>query len=366
MSLQTLIVFSPFLAVLYVLYGLIQALRRKEQGFIAALLAFITVAGTVAAYVITTDALTKARLTQFMLLNAIIVFVGSLLMLLLERRNPDRDMNRSYGMLGLGMSILLAIGIFVTPLLAGALANSNQASATANNFGNNGTLQTVRAFTPGARGNGGQGNAESTQAADTTSGGQSPLAQALTAQTGLSVDDLNTQITSGSTTERRAIQASGSCSSQVSNASVASSIRLTNRLTWGLPSDANKVVDRKVGLRSACASANHITSTAASLQPSCPTSCTSGCASAAISTSTGMVTMQKLRVADRNPAETPSPACSAAARRGIVTRATPVTITETSMSTRRSARETCPTTLAGMTRPHSSWKIRLMLVFSRP
>src|SRR5689334_21165240 len=128
MSLQTLLVFSSFLAVLYVLYGLIQALRRKEQGFIAAFLAFLTVAATVAAYVTTTDPFTKARLTQFMLINAGVVFIGSLLMLLLERRNPDRDMNHSYGMLGLGMSILLALGIFVTPLLAGALANSsNQA-----------------------------------------------------------------------------------------------------------------------------------------------------------------------------------------------------------------------------------------------
>ena len=197
MSLQTLIVFSPFLAVVYVLYGLIQALRRKEQGFIAALLAFITVAGTVAAYVITTDALTKARLSQFMLLNAIIVFVGSLLMLLLERRNHDRDMNRSYGMLGLGMSILLAVGIFATPLLSGAL-NTNQAGTTANNFGN-GTLQTVRSFTPGARNNGGN-TAESTQAAaDTTGGGNSQLATVLTAQTGLSTDDLNTQVTGGAT-----------------------------------------------------------------------------------------------------------------------------------------------------------------------
>src|SRR5215475_10393968 len=99
MSLQTLLVFSPFLAVLYVLYGLIQALRRKEQGFIAAFLAFLTIALTVIAFVTTTDAFTKARLTQEMLLNAAIVFIGSLLMLLLERRSPDRDKSHSYGML---------------------------------------------------------------------------------------------------------------------------------------------------------------------------------------------------------------------------------------------------------------------------
>ena len=194
MSPQMLLIFSPFLAVIYVLFGLLQALRRKHQGFFAALLAFLAIAGTIAAYVITTDPLTKARLTQFMLLNALIAFVGSLLMLLLERRDSERDPNRSYGMVGLGVSILMALGIFATPLLSGALANSAQGNATAN-LGT-GTLQAVRNFTPGA---GGQNIAESTQSADTASGEQSPLAQALTAQTGLSTDDLTTQVSNGST-----------------------------------------------------------------------------------------------------------------------------------------------------------------------
>src|SRR5436305_886810 len=186
MSLQTLIVYSPFLAVVYVLFGLLQALRKKHQGFFAALLAFLTIALTVAAYVTTTDPLTKAQFTQYMLINAGVVFIGSLLMLLLERRDSERDANRSYGMLGLGVSILMALGIFATPLLSGALAAS-QAGGAANNFGN-GTLQNVRSFTPGA---GGQTGAATTQAAP--DGSDSQLAQVLTAQTGLSTDDLNTQ-----------------------------------------------------------------------------------------------------------------------------------------------------------------------------
>ncbi|MBI1258629.1 MAG: SH3 domain-containing protein [Chloroflexi bacterium] len=194
MSPQTLLIFSPFLAVIYVLFGLLQALRKKHQGFFAALLAFLAIAGTIAAYVTTSDPLVKARLTQFMLLNALIAFVGSLLMLLLERRDSERDSNRSYGMVGLGVSILMALGIFATPLLSGALANSAQGNA-ANNFGT-GTLQAVRNFTPGTNG---QNIAESTQSADAASGAPSPLAQALTAQTGLSTDDLTTQVSGGST-----------------------------------------------------------------------------------------------------------------------------------------------------------------------
>jgi len=186
-----LIVYSPFLAVVYVLLGLLQALRKKHQGFFAALLAFLTIALTVAAYVITTDPLTKAQLTQYMLINAGVVFVGSLLMLLLERRDSERDANRSYGMLGLGVSILMALGIFATPLLSGALAAS-QAGGAANNFGN-GALQGVRQFTPGAGGNG----AATTEAAPGS--GNSQLATVLTAQTGLSTDDLTTQVSNGST-----------------------------------------------------------------------------------------------------------------------------------------------------------------------
>ena len=108
---------------------------------------------------------------------------------------PNATPNRSYGMVGLGVSILMALGIFATPLLSGALANSAQSNATANNLGT-GTLQAVRNFTPGANG---QNTAQSTQSADAAPGGQSPLALALTVQTGLSTDDLTTQVGNGST-----------------------------------------------------------------------------------------------------------------------------------------------------------------------
>src|SRR5664279_404882 len=196
MNLQTLLVYSPFLALLYVLYALIQALRGKQQGVIAALLAFIAMGTSLAAYVLTSDAIAKAQLVEYMVINAAVVFIASILMLLIERRRPDRDLNRSYGMLGIGLSILLALGIFITPLISRALPGGNLAGATANNRAGHSTLQTVSALTPGAAANG-------TAQADTPS----QVAQVLSTQTGLSVADLTTQLTGGSTTIAQLVSA---------------------------------------------------------------------------------------------------------------------------------------------------------------
>ena len=45
------------------------------------------------------------------------MFVGSLLILLIERGNRKRDPRRSYGMIGVGVSICLALITFGAPLL---------------------------------------------------------------------------------------------------------------------------------------------------------------------------------------------------------------------------------------------------------
>src|SRR4051812_13521458 len=103
MNPQLLLVFSPFLAVLYILFALIQALRGKRQGTFAAILAFLAAALSMVAFVITSDTIARAQLERLMLLNAVIAFVASLLILLIERRKKDRDPSRSYGILGIGL-----------------------------------------------------------------------------------------------------------------------------------------------------------------------------------------------------------------------------------------------------------------------
>ena len=122
MTLQTILPYLPFLAVLYALFALLQAVRHQRQGLVATLLALIALAAPLIAYFV--DASARVRLIQFIQINAVIVFVASLITLLIERRNAprdsqrdsQRDLNRSYGMLGIGLSILLVIATFALPL----------------------------------------------------------------------------------------------------------------------------------------------------------------------------------------------------------------------------------------------------------
>ncbi|HVU12042.1 MAG TPA: SH3 domain-containing protein [Phototrophicaceae bacterium] len=177
MNVQAFIPFTPFLAVIFLFFALIQAIRHKQQGGGTAFLALLAIGVPVAAYILINDANVQVELIQFMALNAIIVFVGSIVILLIERGNPARDMNHSYGMLGVGLAILLALGIFLTPMLAKA---SNAISGNTTNGA--GTTQTT-----------GQGNPQ--------------VIQALTQQTGLTVADLTTQMNSGSTTIAKLVSA---------------------------------------------------------------------------------------------------------------------------------------------------------------
>lgn len=194
MNPQLLLVFSPFLALLYVLYALLQALRGQRQGVGAALLAFIAAAASLAAFVLTTETLARTRLEQLLLLNALIAFVASLLILWIERRRKNRDPNRSYGMIGIGLSILLALGIYVAPLLANAVPSSTETLSTGAANRPDTTFQTISALTPGAPDN--QAGAAATAEAPAAG---NDLAAVLSAQTGLTLTDLTAQLTAGRT-----------------------------------------------------------------------------------------------------------------------------------------------------------------------
>lgn len=144
MSLQSLITVTPFLAVVYLLYAFVQALRKKRQGMGAIVLALVAVivplAGLVAG-----DSESRSQLVNNLTLNAIIVFVGSLIVLFVEKRNRARAANRSYGMLGIALAAFIAVGIFVYPLLpAAATTSGTNGSATPNtNRSDNSTLLNV-------------------------------------------------------------------------------------------------------------------------------------------------------------------------------------------------------------------------------
>ena len=180
---------------------MIQALRHQQQGIIAALLALIVIALPLAAYFLAGAAL-RARLINLLTLNAAVVFVGSLLILLIERGNRKRDPRRSYGMIGIGVSICLALITFGAPLL---LTTSSTTPASEHRNTATTTLRNVAAVTRGAFSN---ANAQATNQAPgprlratAEPGASEPtaVAQALTAQTGLASADLLMQIEAGST-----------------------------------------------------------------------------------------------------------------------------------------------------------------------
>lgn len=125
MTVQTLIPFVPFLAVLYVAFALVQGLRHKRQGNVASILALVAVIAPLAAYLLSSDASVRASLLSSIAINSVLVFVTSLIVLMVERRAKTRDANRSFGILGIGVSFLLAMLLFVAPLIPSASVSTS-------------------------------------------------------------------------------------------------------------------------------------------------------------------------------------------------------------------------------------------------
>ncbi len=199
MNLQSLIPYLPFLAVIYALFALGQTLRHKRQGTIAILLALVSIAAPLIAYVLSSDTTALASLVNDLAINAAIVFVASLLTLFIERRNAKRDRSRSYGMLGLGLSLLLALGVFGLSLTSTSRSNTTAAASSTRSTANQSGLVLVSAETSAGSANQNSSSpaAEATQSVEAST--PTEVATVLTAQTGLSADEIVTQIQAGST-----------------------------------------------------------------------------------------------------------------------------------------------------------------------
>lgn len=183
MNTESLITFVPFLAVLYVVFALIQALRKKQQGICAIILALIALVVPIAALVLNTDSAIRSALINNLTLNAVIVFVGSILILMIEGRNPARTGSHSYGMLGIGLGVLIAVCSLAVPALIGTTNTAQTAGVNGVNPDTTG-FQNVSQTTTGGTGS---------QTAIT-----SAFAEALSTQTGLTSEELTTQLNSGS------------------------------------------------------------------------------------------------------------------------------------------------------------------------
>ncbi len=142
MTLQTFVPYIPFLALSYALFALIQALRHQRQGVVALLLALIGIAAPLVAYVLNSDIAISASLIDAIFTNSVIVFVASLLTLWIERRNQTRDPKHSYGMVGIGLSILLMISMFALPLVSPTTSSAAPPTAFSDTAGTTTTTST--------------------------------------------------------------------------------------------------------------------------------------------------------------------------------------------------------------------------------
>jgi uncharacterized protein YgiM (DUF1202 family) len=154
----------PFVPLLYLVFALVQVLRRQRQGLVALILALLVLVAPIVVYFLSSGVATRLSFISSLAISAGIVFVVSVIIGWLDQRNTDRKQRSSYGIIGIVMSFVLAIFIVVMPM-----------------------TQTAAAGFPGA----------GTQAANQAR--LSAVSQVLTAQTGLSAEELSTQLNGGST-----------------------------------------------------------------------------------------------------------------------------------------------------------------------
>ncbi|MBZ0299093.1 MAG: SH3 domain-containing protein [Anaerolineae bacterium] len=179
----------------YLLYGIIQTLRGRAQvDRLGVLLAFLAVMVPMAALTLNAiSATTQPVLTLVMLVNALLVLVVSAVILILDYRKQDRDLSRSFGALGVGISTLLLVGLFSTPLILNQFPAQTSAAQVLNTAGSSADGAIVPASFTSQVANPG---AASVSQAQVSSGG-SALTAALERETGLSVEDILTQLNAG-------------------------------------------------------------------------------------------------------------------------------------------------------------------------
>ncbi len=116
---QSLILPGAFLSLPYILYAVTQAVRGQLRvGKWGTLLAYVAVIVPIA--MLALDAIninSQPLLTAAILANAVIVLVISAVLLVMEIRRSQRDLNHSFGVLGLGVGSLLIVGMFITPVI---------------------------------------------------------------------------------------------------------------------------------------------------------------------------------------------------------------------------------------------------------
>ena len=183
--LSTFITLSSFLALPYIITAVIQKVRGSRIGFWSTLLAYVAVIVPLVALALdTVNSLYEPLLPATILANTAIVLVISVVILVLDYRKPERDLNHSFGLLGLGVAALLLAGVVTTPLILSLIPGTTATQSTG---------------------------------ANTTATTDSSLSGVLIEQTGLSFEEIQTQM-EGGTSLTSLIEAHGGSTEAVTNA----------------------------------------------------------------------------------------------------------------------------------------------------
>lgn len=192
---------GAFLALPYTIYALFQTLRGHSRpnllGMVLAVLAVLVPTATFALDL--TSAASQPLMSAAILLNAVIVLLISGVIMVRDYRAPERHLGESYGTLGLGISVLLIVSLFSTPLLLAQIPGGTQVSASDTPVGfaadsSEGTLRPAGFNNPQAANVAADAPTQNTEAST-----DSPLLAVVAAETGLASDELLSQLDGGST-----------------------------------------------------------------------------------------------------------------------------------------------------------------------
>ena len=134
-------------ALLFILYSLVRSLRQRTGvTFLSMLLAFLTIA-PLSVYIVQSEP--ADGLPMRVLLVAGMLLVAGLILTFIEQRRAKPRLNKSQGVMTMGVSGLLLASIFIDPAIVDALAKSAKASsetpAAISNTASSSTAQPVEA-----------------------------------------------------------------------------------------------------------------------------------------------------------------------------------------------------------------------------
>jgi hypothetical protein len=209
---QDLLPIGAFAALLFIIFAVLQVVRdRIRVGTWGTILAFVAVSISILVLTLASgDTDSTSLVSMLVLANAVIVLVVSLVILVLDWRRSTRDLDHSFGVLGVGVSVLLIAGVFITPSLLslvsdGALPGEAIAQADALPDVDANTREFVRdtAADTGTFSRETVAKTDDTTVPENTAANpvanmtDSVLAQVLAAETGLPIEELNAQLEAG-------------------------------------------------------------------------------------------------------------------------------------------------------------------------